>query len=179
MSAASFFPPLPPPGNLVVLTLLIMLPISSKPKVCRYLFVLKTDPGFSGTGFTPANSRAARTIFAKTTEDSSPEFFVFYNGSDPYPKTAELKLSDAFLEKRSEILLELKIKVITINADVNSELLKHGDNRMYQIRYLERIFGTKNQGGIALSEARGLQQGAYQTKLKTAKLMKQHHRSQK
>lgn len=30
------------------------------------------------------------------------------------------------------------------------------------------------QGGIALDEARGLQQGAYQTKLKTAKLMKQH-----
>lgn len=35
------------------------------------------------------------------------------------------------------------------------------------------------QGGIALDEARGLQRGAYQTKLKTAKLMKQHHRSQK
>ena len=88
-----------------------------------------------------ANSRAARTIFAKATEVSSPGIFVFYNGSDPYTKTAELKLSDAFLEKRSEISLELKVKVITINADVNSELLKHCETWQEYSLFVQKVRG--------------------------------------
>ena len=45
----------------------------------------------------------------------TPEFYVFYNGIEDYPKTTMLKLSDAFVEKVGEPSLELTVKVININ----------------------------------------------------------------
>ena len=54
---------------------------------------------------------------------STPEFYVFYNGTEEYPETTVLKLSDAFVEKAGEVNLELTVKVININQHNKHPLL--------------------------------------------------------
>lgn len=53
-----------------------------------------------------------------------PEFFVFYNGNEPYPKETVLKLSDAYLEKADDPMLQLKVKVVNINLAEDHPILK-------------------------------------------------------
>lgn len=54
----------------------------------------------------------------------TPEFYVFYNGNEPFPAEDIMKLSDAYLENSATPMLELTVKVININLPVNHELLK-------------------------------------------------------
>ena len=58
-----------------------------------------------------------------------PEFFVLYNGTDPFPENAVLKLSDLFekpeslgLSGKNRPLLELEVKVININEGKNKAI---------------------------------------------------------
>ena len=60
-----------------------------------------------------------------------PEFFVLYNGLDPYPDENVLKLSEAFestaalgLPQKGEPSLELIVKVININEGKNEAIAK-------------------------------------------------------
>ncbi len=60
-----------------------------------------------------------------------PEFFVLYNGTDPFPDTAVLRLSDLFekpedlgLPEKEHPLLELEVKVYNINEGRNAEIVK-------------------------------------------------------
>jgi len=59
-----------------------------------------------------------------------PEFFILYNGKEPYPDVVTLKLSDLFdkpqdlgIPEKSYPLLELEVKVININEGRNSEIV--------------------------------------------------------
>ena len=54
----------------------------------------------------------------------TPEFYVFYNGKQPYSTNSVLKLSDSFTQKHNEYALELSVKVVNINYDKASEILK-------------------------------------------------------
>jgi len=54
-----------------------------------------------------------------------PEFYVFYNGQTCYPRDKVLKLSDAFIEKITEINLELTVRVININQQNGHPILKN------------------------------------------------------
>lgn len=54
----------------------------------------------------------------------TPEFFVFYNGSQNYPHEKILKLSDSFIEKTNTPMLELLVKVININLPVGHTILE-------------------------------------------------------
>ena len=60
-------------------------------------------------------------------EIPTPEFYVLYNGDEYYPSEQELRLSDAFSQKNSKPQLELIVKVININFEKNTELLKECD----------------------------------------------------
>ena len=55
----------------------------------------------------------------------TPEFYVFYNGEEPYPSDKTLKLSDAFIEKITETNLELTVKIININQRNHHPILKN------------------------------------------------------
>jgi len=59
-----------------------------------------------------------------------PEFYVLYDGVDPYPDKETLRLSDLFenpqdlgLPEKSHPLLELEVKVLNINEGRNSEIV--------------------------------------------------------
>ncbi len=59
-----------------------------------------------------------------------PEIYVFYNGKEPYPRESTLFLSDAFLVKKNEIPIEVKVKVYNIRPkgnDNSSETTDHID----------------------------------------------------
>ena len=59
----------------------------------------------------------------KLSKIPTPEFYVFYNGTEDYPKTATLKLSDAFIIKPEQVPLELTVQVLNINTDKANKIL--------------------------------------------------------
>lgn len=54
----------------------------------------------------------------------TPEFYTFYNGKEDWTTEMELKLSDAFITKDREPMLELKVKVINIRPEKHHEILE-------------------------------------------------------
>ncbi len=59
----------------------------------------------------------------KLSKIPAPEFYVFYNGTDDYPETTILKLSDAFMTKPEQLPLELTVQVLNINTDKANKVL--------------------------------------------------------
>ena len=58
---------------------------------------------------------AAQLYSALEGVQAVPEFYVFYNGDEPFPPEKIFKLSDAYLEKINTPILELLVKVINMN----------------------------------------------------------------
>lgn len=54
----------------------------------------------------------------------TPEYVVFYNGTDPMADTVELYLSDSYAEGRGSGCLECRCRVLNINRGHNGELVK-------------------------------------------------------
>lgn len=54
----------------------------------------------------------------------TPEFYVFYNGTSPFPSEQILKLSDSYIEKTTSPMLELIVKVININLPIGHDILE-------------------------------------------------------
>ena len=61
----------------------------------------------------------------KLSKIPTPEFYVFYNGTEDYPETTVLKLSDAFMTNPERAPLELTVQVLNINKDKGTEVLSH------------------------------------------------------
>ncbi len=59
----------------------------------------------------------------KLSKIPTPEFYVFYNGTEDYPETTVLKLSDAFISKPEHAPLELTVQVLNINTDKANKVL--------------------------------------------------------
>ncbi len=47
--------------------------------------------------------------------DTLPEFYVFYNRTDPYPDIKTLRLSDAYIKEQEKPQLELTVDVYNID----------------------------------------------------------------
>ncbi len=60
----------------------------------------------------------------KRVELPKPEFYTFYNGKEKWEKELTLKLSDSYMVKEEEAMLELSVKVININPEEEHEILK-------------------------------------------------------
>lgn len=72
----------------------------------------------------PEDIRFTTLEGVKTIGIPTPEFYVFYNGTQKQPAEQILKISDAYLEKTDEPMLELKVKVINVNLPVGHPILK-------------------------------------------------------
>ena len=89
----------------------------------------------------------------KQTPLPTPEFYVLYNGNEPYPEEKVLRLSEAFIcPVIGEQPLETIVKVININYDVKGEILgRSGDLKHYSyFVYLVKKFSKE---GRNLNEA--------------------------
>ena len=87
-----------------------------------------------------------------------PEFFVLYNGADPYPDEQVLKLSGMFksveplgLEK-VETVLELEVKVLNINEGRNEAVLKRCRLLSQYSAFIAKVREFEN-GGCSLQES--------------------------
>ena len=69
----------------------------------------------------------------------TPEFYVFYNGKEAYSDNSVLKLSDAFTQKQDEYVLELSVKVININYDKGSPILKSSEPLEQYSRFVDTV----------------------------------------
>ena len=86
----------------------------------------------------------------------APEFYVFYNGVDPRPLEETLLISDAYLEKTKEPMLELKTKVININLPKGHEILTKSRSMYEYSWFVQRIRDHIESDGnrdIAISRA--------------------------
>ena len=54
----------------------------------------------------------------------TPEFIVFYNGREEAEERFEYRLSDAYISKKEDVKLELKVTVFNINIGKNDKLLE-------------------------------------------------------
>ena len=54
----------------------------------------------------------------------TPEFYTFYNGKEKGDKEKELRLSDAYMVKDFQPMLDLKVKMININSSEQHEILE-------------------------------------------------------
>ena len=66
---------------------------------------------------------SADRYLRKLSKIPTPEFYVFYNGTEDYPETTVLKLSDAFITKPEHAPLELTVRVLNINTDKANKIL--------------------------------------------------------
>ena len=53
-----------------------------------------------------------------------PELYVLYNGETDYPEETEMKLSDSFIVNDGNVNLELKVKILNINYEKKTKILK-------------------------------------------------------
>ena len=54
----------------------------------------------------------------------TPDFYVFYNGEERAEERFEYKLSDAYISKKGDPKLELKVTVLNVNIGKNKTLLE-------------------------------------------------------
>lgn len=64
---------------------------------------------------------------------------MFYNGTRSQPAEQILKLSDAYLEKTDSPMLELKVKMININPDINHPILQECRPLFEYSRFIQMI----------------------------------------
>ena len=80
-----------------------------------------------------------------------PELYVLYNGEEEQPIEHEMKLSDAFMVKCDKISIEAKVKVINVNYDKNSELLKRSKTLREYSRFIQMV--REKQESMDMEEA--------------------------
>ena len=83
-----------------------------------------------------------------------PEFFVLYNGQDPFPDNAVLRLSELFekpqglgLPEKAIPLLELEAKVININEGKNEAIVRQCSKLREYSTFMARIQEYKGKMG--------------------------------
>ncbi len=64
----------------------------------------------------------------------TPEFYAFYNGPKVQPQEQIMKLSDSYLAKTDEPMLELKVKMININPSAGHPILTESRS-LYEYSY--------------------------------------------
>lgn len=83
----------------------------------------------------------------------TPQFVVFYNGSEKHPDEVILKLSDAFEPRLlSEPVLECKARMLNINYGHNEKILK-ACRRLHDYSYFMKEVNTGLEKGMVLDEA--------------------------
>ena len=107
-------------------------------------------------GMVPARARYRRSLV----KIPSPEFYVFYNGSETSPSEDELRLSDAFLVPQEEPFCELRVRFENISGKEGGSVkgkLPIRENcgilREY-CQFMELVFRRKNCTGYRIASGR-------------------------
>lgn len=82
----------------------------------------------------------------------TPKFFVFYNGKEKAPLEKTLRLSDSYLEKTDDPMLELIVKVININLPSKHKLLEEC-RPLYEYSWFIQRVKEYEEKGISRDDA--------------------------
>ncbi len=96
-----------------------------------------------------------RTLYSKRRlAIPSPEFFVLYNGTDPFPDNAVLRLSDLFekpedlgLPEKTRPFLELEVRIININEGRNAEIVNRCKKLAEYSFFVDKVRQLKKELG--------------------------------
>ncbi len=78
----------------------------------------------------------------------TPEFYVFYNGTDPYPDIKTLRLSDAYIKEQARPQLELTVDVYNIaspHPEKPLTVLNKCDILKQYCKFVEKVRELKNE----------------------------------
>ena len=97
----------------------------------------------------------SKTLYSrKPVSIPRPEFFVLYNGKEPFPDSAVFKLSDLFmkpkeleLSEKTNPLLELEVKVLNINEGRNSKIVNRCKKLAEYSAFIARIYAFWDELG--------------------------------
>ncbi|MDR3021053.1 MAG: Rpn family recombination-promoting nuclease/putative transposase [Treponema sp.] len=97
----------------------------------------------------------SRTLYSKKPVSIPyPEFYVLYNGKDPFPDNKIVRLSDLFekpqelgLPKKALPMLELEVRVININEGRNSEIAKRCKKLQEYSAFIAKIHSFWKEAG--------------------------------
>ncbi len=81
-----------------------------------------------------------------------PVFVTFYNGKEPQPENRTLKLSDLYEGEKRDPALELKIRVLNINGDLNRNL-KEGCRTLKGYAFFTDLIREGRSAGLELEDA--------------------------
>lgn len=84
----------------------------------------------------------------------TPEFYVFYNGQKEQPSEQEQSLSDAYMNPAEKNTVELKVKVININADKAHEVLKKCDVLREYSQFIDTVRKHSGEEGAVKKAVR-------------------------
>lgn len=82
----------------------------------------------------------------------TPEFYVFYNGSEPQPEEQVLYLSDSYLEKTDSPMLELSTRIININLPVKHPILQES-RTLYEYSFFMQEIRNRAHAGMNRDDA--------------------------
>lgn len=83
----------------------------------------------------------------------APRFVVFYNGIEKQPERQLLRLSDLYMPKEAEPMLELQVLILNINKGNNDWLKEKCRTLNEYMQYVERIRYYKNEMKLPLQQA--------------------------
>lgn len=69
----------------------------------------------------------------------TPEFYLFYNGASKHPTESILKLSDSYIEKTQEPMLDLTVKMININPANHHPLLQKSQSLYEYSAFIQKV----------------------------------------
>lgn len=69
----------------------------------------------------------------------TPEFYLFYNGTSKHPTESILKLSDSYIEKTQEPMLDLTVKMININPANHHPLLQKSQSLYEYSAFIQKV----------------------------------------
>lgn len=76
---------------------------------------------------------------SKLVKIPTPQFIVFYNGTENQPERQLLRLSDTFQQKQEEPDLELKVTMLNVNLGNNQQLLNRCKLLKEYMLYVDRV----------------------------------------
>lgn len=83
----------------------------------------------------------------------APRFVVFYNGLDVQPEKQVLRLSDLYMPKENEPMLELQVLVLNINEGYNAWLKKKCRTLHEYMQYVDKVRYYRNILKFPLEQA--------------------------
>ena len=96
----------------------------------------------------------------------TPEFYLFYNGTRDVPGEKVLKLSDGYIVKTKDPMLELKVRMININLPAGHRLLRECVPLYEYSWFIERVRayikeGQDRDGAVTLAVRDSVREGIF------------------